>query len=341
MVFGGTLTNGTGAELASGAQLAVGDKVRLHGGTVSAVLPSSILPFAYDSGMIPLGDGELPVRRGSRWRRPTRPRAYRADRAVHRRAHARGGDVVEPGRRGAFVDRRRRGGDSDVDVDRHRRRGAGAPGGGGEPAADPGRPRRGERAGHGSLYVEATLSGDLKLFLDCLQADQVGQGSSFADLLPGSLGVFGVPGWTGVVDGSRCPGGGRRRAVEPAAAAGAGGLAGLARRVSLRLRLTAAQRTAWLGSATSVPVSGAVVVHGAGSAEETQTVPSRAGHGAGRRPGDALAAAGHVDLDSPSDGGVALRSDRVISLDVTVGGVRRTLTLTRVTAGEPIRSRGC
>ena len=62
MIFGGTLTDGAGKELASGTRLAVGDTVRLQGGTVSAVLPSWILPFAYDSGMIGLGDGELPVR---------------------------------------------------------------------------------------------------------------------------------------------------------------------------------------------------------------------------------------------------------------------------------------
>jgi hypothetical protein len=191
---------------------------------------------------------------------------------------------------------------------------------------------------HGSLYVEATLGGDLKLFLDCLQADQVGQGASFADLLPGSLGVFAVPGWTGVVDGvgvtgrvdadvllSQAPP--RAQVGEPAAVAGA----------SLRLRLTAAQRTAWLGGATSgvAEIAGAVVVHGARSAEEVQTVPvSRT---------VTLPAAGPMTLSLPLDtstwtsttgDGVDLRSDRVISVDATVGGVRRTLTLTRVTAGD-------
>jgi hypothetical protein len=189
---------------------------------------------------------------------------------------------------------------------------------------------------HGSLYVEATLGGDLKLFLDCLQADQVGQGSSFADLLPGTLGVFGVPGWTGAVDGSPVPGAVDADVLlsQPPPRAQVGSPASLAG-VSLRLRLTSAQRTAWLGSATSVPVSGAVVVHGAGSAEETQTVPfSRT---------VTVPSGGPVSLSLPldpstwtslSDGGVSLRSDRVISLEATVGGVRHTLTLTRVVAGE-------
>ena len=190
---------------------------------------------------------------------------------------------------------------------------------------------------HGSLFVEASLSGDLKLFMDCLQGDQVAQGSSFTDTLPGTLGVFAVPGWSGGVDGTPVSGPVdadvllsqpplRAEAGEPVELPGA----------SLRLRLTEAQRTAWLGSATSVPVTGAVVVHGARSAEATQTVPvSRT---------VTVPAAGPVTLSLPLErstwtsagtDGIELRSDRVISLDAAVAGATRTLTLTRVTAGDP------
>ena len=232
MVFGGTLTDGAGAELASGAQLAVGDKVRLHGGTVSAVLPSWILPFAYDSGMIPPGDGELPVRAWLALEATNTAEGVTAPIALSTvaRTHVEvtSSNQVDEERSsivvveaaiptltwtatGGEVQVRQAVGESLPPIPVGR-------GGADVPV-------------HGSLYVEATLSGELKLFLDCLQADQVGQGSSFADLLPGTLGVFGVPGWTGAVDGSPVRrGGGRRRAVEPATAAGAGRLAGLARR---------------------------------------------------------------------------------------------------------------
>ena len=140
--------------------------------------------------------------------------------------------------------------------------------------------------------------------MDCLQADQIGQGASFADTLPGTLGVFAVPGWSGAVNGAPVPGPvdadvllsqapPRAEVGEEADLVGA----------SLRLRLTEAQRTAWLGSATSVPVTGAVVVHGERSAEESQTVAvSRTVTVASRRPGVALAAAGDVDLDVDGDG---------------------------------------
>ena len=62
LVFDGRLTDGSGTELTPGAQLAVGDTVRYSNGTVSALLPSWIVTFAYESSMIPLGDGQLPVK---------------------------------------------------------------------------------------------------------------------------------------------------------------------------------------------------------------------------------------------------------------------------------------
>ncbi len=53
------------------------------------------------------------------------------------------------------------------------------------------------------------------------------------------------------------------------------------RGANLRVRLTDEQREAWLGDATSVPVSADLLLHGARSVEEAQEAPSRAdGHGA-------------------------------------------------------------
>ncbi len=106
----------------------------------------------------------------------------------------------------------------------------------------------------GSLFVEATLtfpSGEIfRLYLDCLQGDQVDQGSAHTDALPGSVGVFSVPGWTGTVGGATVPGpvdadllanqGPPRADLDQQA---------VLRGASLRLRLTDAQREAWLGGA--------------------------------------------------------------------------------------------
>ena len=338
MIFGGTLTDGAGKELASGTRLAVGDTVRLQGGTVSAVLPSWILPFAYDSGMIALGDGELPVRAWLALEATntaegvTAPIALTTVARTHVEVTA--SNQVDEERSSIVVVQApvptqtwtATGGEVRV------RQAVGES----LPPIPVGRDGADVRV-RGSLFVEASLSGDLKLFMDCLQGDQVAQGSSFSDALPGTLGVFAVPGWSGAVDGVPVSG-----AVDadvllsqapPRAEVGEGASMSGA---TLRLRLTEAQRTAWLGSATSVPVTGAVVVHGARSAEGNQSVPvSRT---------IAVGASGPVTVSLPlaastwtsaGDDGIDLRSDRVISLDAAVGGATRTLTLTRVTAADP------
>ncbi|MDA0161165.1 hypothetical protein OM076_12880 [Solirubrobacter ginsenosidimutans] len=338
MIFGGTLTDGAGKELASGTRLAVGDTVRLQGGTVSAVLPSWILPFAYDSGMIGLGGGELPVRGWLALEATNTVEGVVAPIALTTvaRTHVEvtASNQVDEERSSIVVVQApvpaqtwtATGGEVQV------RQAVGES----LPPIPVGRDGADVRV-RGSLFVEASLSGDLKLFMDCLQGDQVAQGSSFTDTLPGTLGVFAVPGWDGVVDGTPVTGPVDADVLlsqaPPRAEVGEGASVSGA---TLRLRLTEAQRTAWLGGATSFPVTGAVVVHGARSDEATQSVPvSRT---------ITVGSSGPVTVSLPLEastwtstgaGGIDLRSDRVISLDAAVGGSTRTLTLTRLAAGDP------
>ena len=305
MIFGGTLTNGAGAELVSGTQLAVGDQVQLRNGTVSAILPSWITTFAYEAGMIPAGDGQLPVRAWLALEATntdpgvTAPILLNTQAATHVVLNDRG--VVDEAQSWVRV--------ADAPAPQQTWTATG-----GEiqvrqalgeslPPLPVGRNGADVRV-RGSLFVEATLtfpSGEiLRLYLDCLQGDQVDQGSAHTDALPGSVGVFSVPGWTGTVGGATVPGpvdadllanqGPPRADLDQQA---------VLRGASLRLRLTDAQRAAWLGGApSSVPVQGSVVLAGDRSDEGSQTlsVAGTAAVPADRAGGDISAAAG-LDLD--------------------------------------------
>ena len=156
----------------------------------------------------------------------------------------------------------------------------------------------------GSLFVEATLtfpSGEIfRLYLDCLQGDQVDQGSSHTDALPGSVGVFSVPGWTGTVGGATVPG-----PVDADLLANQGPPRAdldAAGRAARRVVAAAADRRAACGvvgrRAHSVPVQGSVVLAGARSDEGSQTlsVAGTVAVPADRAGGDLSAAAG-LDLD--------------------------------------------
>ena len=95
----------------------------------------------------------------------------------------------------------------------------------------PARPDGSTLRPRGSLYVDAALtfpSGELfHLYLDCLQGQQVNQGATHTDALPGVLGQFRVPGYggtvdaapvTGAVDADLLTGAGPSRAASGAAA---------------------------------------------------------------------------------------------------------------------------
>ncbi|WP_028063430.1 hypothetical protein [Solirubrobacter soli] len=342
MVFSGKLTDAGGTELANDAKLAVGDKVVLRDGTVSAVLPSWIPKTAYDFSMIGPGDTDLPVRAWLALEATNTAEGVTAPIALDTvaRAHIEllpSGEVDE--QRSSLiviaapfapVSWTATGGEVQV------RQALGES----LPPLPIGRNGNDVRV-RGSLYVEASLASDAKLFLDCLQATQELEGGTFGDVLPGALSVFAVPGWTGAVDGApladRVDADLTLSRVPPRVGNGQEVSFGGA---TLRLRLTAAQRAAWLGSGGAATVTGGVVVHGARSAEASQTVPFS---GTATVPADGPSTVLLPLLTSSwtatGTEGIDLSADRVISAQATVSGVTRTLTLTRVSAGEPLFAR--
>ncbi len=342
MVFGGRLTNGSGTELTPGAQLSVGDTVRLEGGTVSAILPSWITSFAYAGELIPLGDGEIPVK------------AWLALEGTNTVEGVKSGILLDTVARthvvlgpGGVVDEQR----SSVLVDR-------APippqtwtASGGEvrvtqalaeslpplPVGEGGTTTR----VHGSLFVDAHLitgSGFVNhLYLDCLQGRQVREGETHTDELPGALGQFSVPGYTGEVDGTPVTG---RVDADLLAGEGpprvaAGGSATL-RNGALRLRLTDAQRDAWFGGATQVALSGSLALEGLRSTEQVQAVAiDHEATVAGDGPVTVTIPLPETTWTALGAEGIDVRGERSLVLDATVGPTTRRLTLTRVSAADP------
>ncbi len=338
MVFGGTLTDGSGTELPPTASLAVEDTVRLQNGTVSAILPTWIIEFAYASEIIGVGTTDLPVRAWLALEATNTEQGITPP--IPLQTTARAHVVLTPG--------------GVVDVEQSSLIVIQAPvptqawtATGGEvqvrqalgeslPPLPVGRDGADVQV-RGSLYVEASLGAAGRLYLDCLQGLQVDQGETHTDGLPGTVGAFGVPGWTGSVGATPVPGpvdadllhneGPRRAGLDQQAV-----LSG----ASLRLRLTDAQREAWVGDATSVLVAGRLTIDGGRSAEQSQelTVARTA----------TLPADGPAVLSLPlpnstwtatTDGGIDLRGARVLALDATVGGETRTLTLTRISPSAP------
>lgn len=343
MIFGGRLTNGSGTELAPGAQLTVGDTVRLEGGTVTAILPSWITTFAYESGMIPAGDGEIPVKAYLALEATNTAEGVRApiELTTYARTHVvlTSSGIVDEGASTVLVDKApipaqswtATGGDVQVR----------------QALAESMPPLPIGRNGalvnvRGSLYVDAALtfpSGEMfHLYLDCLQGQQVDQGATHTDVIPGPFAApLPVPGFEGTVGETPLAGpvDAELRYAGPLSRVAAGAEAKL-EGGTLRVRLTDAQREAWLGDATSVPITAAIDLVGArstpgtrvASVQQTVTVP----------------ADGAATLDLPLStsawtaagaGGVDLRGERVIVLEATVDGVPRRLTLTRISATDP------
>ncbi|MDA0182312.1 hypothetical protein OJ997_18540 [Solirubrobacter phytolaccae] len=342
IVFGGRLTNGSGVELTPGAQLSVGDTVRLEGGTVSAVLPSWITTFAYEAGMIPLGDGQLPVKAWLSLEATNTAEGIKA--GIPLDTVARTHVVLTPG---GVVDEER----SSVIVEEAPVPTQSWTATGGEllvrqafaeslpplPIREDGSTAR----VRGSLFVDAKLtfpSGELfHLYLDCLQGEQVRQGETHTDAIPGTVGAFSVPGFTGAVDAAPVT---DPVDVDLQISAGppraAQGTSATLTSSSLRLRLTDAQRDAWFGNATSVAFSGTVGLTGDRSSEVTQEVDVDQVV--------AVAADGPVTVtlrlpdttwSATTGDGIDIRGSATVTLDATAGGVTKTLTLTRISAGDP------
>jgi hypothetical protein len=324
MIFGGRLVDAAGSELASGAALAVGDQVRLRDGTLSAILPSWMTSFGYDAGMLPAGDSTLPVKAWLALEATNTAEGVQPPVLLNTVAEVH----IELGAKGGVDESRSwitvrdaplpelawtaTGGEVQV------RQAAGD----GLPALPIGRNGAPQRV-RGSLYAQVTLHADgVKLDMDCLQATQLEEGARFADVLPGALDAFRVPGWsgsavTGRVDADLLSG-------APPVRAAAGEQAVVKDSV-LRLRLTQAQRDEWVKDATTI--SGSVDLFGARSGEGSQTVTFSGPVGAGQA----------ITLPLPdtrwtaaSDEGIDVRGGATITLDA---GPRR-LVLTRVSAGD-------
>lgn len=341
LLFEGRLTNGSGTELTPGAQLAVGDTVQLRSGAVSALLPPWLTTFAYESSMIPEGDGSLPVTAWLALEATNTAEGITAP--IKLTTVARTHVVLTPA---GLVDETK----SAIWVEAAPipTQSWTATGGqvqvrqamGESLAPIPARPDGGTLRPRGSLYVDATLtfpSGDVfHLYLDCLQGDQVREGETHTDHLPGAFDTFAVPGFGGAVDGAPVPGAVDAELLSFGGPARAGlGVSALTRS-TLRVRLTDAQRDAWFGSATSIDVAGTVTLTGARSVQQTQDVAIEETL--------VVPADGPVTLAVPvpdttwtaaTGDGVDVSGPRVVTLEATAGAVTRRLVLTRTSPTDP------
>jgi hypothetical protein len=340
LTFGGQLTNGSGTELLPGAQLSVGDTVRLTGGIVSASLPSWMPTFAYEAGMIPLGDGSLPVQGWLALEATNTVEGITTvpfDTVARTHVELAPGGIVDEERSYIRVDRASlaqqtwtaTGGDVTV---RQALAESLAP----VPLDD-----GGTRRPWGSLFVDAELtfpSGEeFHLYMDCLPGKQVRDGETHTDELPPALGEFRVPGFSGAVAGvdleDEVDADLLTSAGPPRTVAGAQAVLTSS---AIRLRLNEAQRDAWFGDATSVAITGSVNLTGARSAEQTQAVTVDRTV--------SVAPTGAVTLTLPlpdttwtatTGDGIDVAGDRRLTLSATAGGVTRQLVLSRVSPTGP------
>ncbi|MFA4930218.1 MAG: hypothetical protein WC558_17010, partial [Patulibacter sp.] len=333
----GTLRNAdTDAELTPGSALAPGQRVRLADPVVSATLPGWIAPFAFDGGVIGPGISTIPV---NGWisveatntlEGTSAPIAFSTSATSHVNVQpgeaptedtayfdpvvasfegptwtATGGDVVVRQAVGTKMTPIPAGRDGSlVQV-------------------------------NGSLFVSAALDANTRLFLDCLAGAQLDEGANHGDKLPDPLSALGfrVPGFRGTVDGAPLNGSSAvdvdAQLENPSVFRGAVGQAVTVDGSRLRLRLSTDQRAAWLGTTGTASVSGDVTIVGERSTvgQQTVTLPSTSVPAAG---------SGDIVLDVPAttwtptgSTGVDLRSADAITLQATVGGTPRTLTLQR------------
>jgi hypothetical protein len=336
VTLSGTLVDIDGDEITPGQALVPGAAVRLQGATVSAALPGWIGPFAYDGGIIGNGTSSLPVHGWIALEATNTVEGTTAPIRIDTNAIAHAD--VQPGQAptedsvtfepvtASIPDQTWTAAGGDVLV----RQAVGtkmAP----IPAGRDGSPVQ----VNGTLFVAAELDASTRLFLDCLAGGQLEQGGSHSDKLPDPLSAIGfrVPGFTGAVDGDPLvdpvdaqlenPGLFRAAAGQPATVTG----------TRLRLRLTAAQRTAWLGAAGSASVSGDVTIVGDRSTagQQTVTVPATAVSAPGT--GDVVIDLPATTWTATGATGVDLRGADTISLTAT-NGATRTLTLQR----NPLRA---
>jgi hypothetical protein len=270
----GTLRR-NGVELQPGQAVGRGDAITLTGATVSTELDPSIAPLGYDAGILPPGQSAVPVRawvalEATNTAQGIAPPVELTATAV---AHVTTPPGAEPTPTDAYFDPvvapipdqswTATGGDVVVRQAPATRMGA-------IPAGRDGATVR----VNGSLFVSAALGGDTQLFLDCAPGDPLDGGRAHGDRLFPALAVPPrVPGFTGTVDGAPLAQDVDATATATALPrADAGQTATVADGV-LRLRLTAAQRSAWLGGSGTASISGTVELAGDRSVQGAQTVP--------------------------------------------------------------------
>lgn len=331
VTLSGTLTDGSGTEIAPGSSLTPGTQVRLTDAVVSAVLPDWIAPFAFDGGIIGNGITQLPVHgwlaleATNTLEGTTAP--IRLD--THAVAHADVPAGHAPTDETAWFDPvtapipdqswTATGGDVLV------RQAVGT-----KMAPIPAGRDGGLVQVNGSLFVAAELDAGTRLFLDCLAGGQLDEGANHTDKLPYPLTGLGfrVPGFTGSLNGAVADWSAVDAQLEnPGLFRAAAGQAVTVTGSRLRMRLTQEQRDDWLGPSGSSSVTGSVTIAGDRSTvgEQTVTVPATS----------VPAGSGDVVLDLPATtwtpagaSGIDLRGADTISLTAT-NGTARTLTLQR------------
>lgn len=331
VTLSGTLVDGDGNEIVPGQSIEAGTQVRLTDATVSADLPGWIGPFAFDGGILNNGTTLLPVHgwvtieATNTLEGTTAPIRFDTNAIAHADVQpgqapteesvvfepvtatlppltwtATGGDVVV---RQAVANKM-------------------AP----IPAGRDGSPIQ----VNGSLFVAAELDASTRLFLDCLAGGQLDQGGSHSDKLPNPLTGLGfrVPGFTGAVGGSPFVDPVDAQLENPGLFRGAAGQSVTVTGSRLRLRLTAAQRSAWLGASGTASVTGNVTIVGDRSTAGEQAVTVPATSVAATGSGDVVLDLPATTWTSTDSSGVDLRGADTISLTAT-NGTARTLTLQR------------
>lgn len=337
VTISGTLKDvASGSELAPGAALAPGQQIALEGATVTAELPDWIAPFAFDGGVIPYGSHAIPVRAWIALEATGTSEGTTAP--IELQTEAVSHVAVAPGEAAtpetAYFDpvtatiptQRWTASGGDVRV-RQALATKLAP----IPAGRDG----GLVPVNGSLFISAELDAQTRLYLDCLSGDQRENGAAHGDRLPPALASgFRVPSFAGAVDGT--PFGDPVDATVESSALprAAAGTTATVDGTRLRLRLTAAQRSAWLGGSGTATIGGNVTVHGARSQQGTATA-AVSGSASASGSGDVLVELAATGWTPTGSDGVDLRTDASLELTASNGTSVRRLQLTRTAPGDP------
>lgn len=337
VTLSGTLKDvASGSELAPGTALVPGQQIALEGATVTAQLPDWIAPFAFDGGVIPYGAHAILVRAWIALEATGTSEGTTAP--IELQTQAVSHVTVAPGEAAtpetAYFDpvtaaiptQRWTASGGDVRV-RQALATKLAP----IPAGRDGKSVQ----VNGSLFISAELDAQTRLYLDCLSGDQRENGAAHGDRLPPALASgFRVPSFAGSVDASPLSEPVDATVETSALPRAAAGTTATVDGTRLRLRLTAAQRSAWLGGSGTATIGGSVTVHGARSQQGTATA-AVSGSAPASGSGDVVVDLAATSWTPTGGDGVDLRTDGSLELTATNGASVRQLRLTRSAAGDP------